>query len=136
MKEPKAHYEIAVGEDDSVCYEDGKAWPCKTWRKWMKSDSYRLATLEQKVQELTGSTAKHIRAIDQLRTDAHRAKLLQNAQMEWLAALNNYTGQRDTITVDRHIEMRDVTAFDSRYVKLVPGPETFQVKFGDGDWKS
>lgn len=136
MKEPKAHYR--ADDDyygDGVCAEDGKEWPCKTWRKWLKSDSYRIAELERKLAGEAQRNQLNNKRLNDLYRDAHRSKLIQDAQIEWLTALGKYTGLRDGIDIDISVEERDITTlFDTRRV-VVPDIETFRVRFGDGEWK-
>lgn len=135
MKEPKAHYRIGQG-DETFCRTDGQSWPCNTWRKWMKSDSYRIATLELRMTDTAHMISKMLDDITELKRHVHRINLIQDAQMKWLAALGNHTGLREGISIEQYTDEIDVpSAFGT--VKLrAPGPLIFRVRFGDGEWKS
>lgn len=136
MKDPSAtHY--PVGDDESTfCISDEEDWPCKTWRKWLKSPEYRITTLELRMTDTAHMISQILNDVATLKRDAHRAKLIQDAQMEWLAALGRHTGMAEGIEIDQFTEEIDVSsAFGS--VKLTaPGPLIFRVRFGNGEWKS
>jgi len=80
MKDPVEHFAVEppdYGED--ICAKDGQDWPCNTYQKWLKSDSYRIAELEAKLGALMGSVGRRDREIDSLKYCALRNEKLVDA---------------------------------------------------------
>ena len=137
MKDPsEKHYPIDVEDfgPDQVCAETGYDWPCKAWRKWTKSKDYRIARLEERVDKLTLNTVGDRKELARLRTARRRNGLITAAHTEWLAGLNQTTGHAAGIEVRRDVETIGVS--DGWAIKRVAMPETFEVRYGDGEWKS
>lgn len=135
MKDPVTHYAINDHPDADICMKDSQPWPCNTWRKWLKSPEYRIAQLEKIVEELQARDAATSKRIADLEKLAYRAKLIQDAQTEWLGSLNRHTGQCQKIQIIWSRQIIDTTSATSKWATYAPGRETFKVRFGDGDWK-
>lgn len=139
MKDPKAkHFGVDAEEFGTIliCAEDGKEWPCKTWRKWAKSKDYRIAELERRVNALTLSIEGIYKKASDLHFAVHRNELLTAAQMEWLAGLNRTTGHAAGVETRHEVEEVDVTNMFEIKPRRIPGRESFEVRYGGGEWKS
>lgn len=139
MKDPSSkHYGTDVDDfgPDLICAEDGKEWPCTTWRKWMKSKDYRIAELERLLAGLARELPQIQSSLSKLRAAVHRNELLTAAQTEWLAGLNQTTGHAAGIEVRCEVEGVDVTAFGAGLRSIAGARKTFEVRYGDGEWKS
>lgn len=137
MKDPsEKHFGIDAEEFGTIliCAEDGKEWPCKTWRKWAKSKDYRIAELGRRVDALVLSTESIYKKASDLHFAVHRNELLTAAHTEWLAGLNQTTGHAASIEMRRDVETIGVS--DGWAIKRLAMPETFEVRYGAGEWKS
>lgn len=131
MKEAKGHYEYAGdhdGEGEGICAKDGEEWPCPTWKKWIKSDSYRIAMLEEKVQRLILDSAGNRKELSLLRESNRRLNLYVRAGLSLAVAdlIRGVPAGSLTERVDR--ESQDFSTYDGR-VHRVASLEEYTVTY-------
>jgi hypothetical protein len=132
MKEPKKHVEI-YNENihQAYCDLDGEGWPCKTWRKWLKSDSYRIVLLQEKTDNLVGVLERQRKEIDNLK---YGARLDAATIHALIMAVNNGGGHID---VGQTQDVMNVATFFGSPITL-PGRKDFIVtyKFSGEVWEN
>jgi hypothetical protein len=132
MKEPNKHIEICNENiHQAYCDLDGEGWPCKTWRKWLKSDSYRLAELEAKFEGLMIGVTSQRDAIDNLK---YSARLDAATIHALIMAVNNGGGHID---VGQTQDVMNMATFFGSPITL-PGRKDFIVtyKFSGETWEN
>lgn len=124
MKKPKEHaYSDEYG--GVRCEADGQEWPCKTWRKWMKTPEYRIGLLEKEVETLRSSDAWLRQDVDRLRQDvdrlrdkAHRVEVTMKGVWPALSdLLQGKTG--GSLKVGENVEHQDFTTAGSYMAQRV-----------------
>lgn len=109
MKEPKGH----TYDDYDECVRCEKPWPCKTYRRFMKSKSYRLTELEAQVKNQAEQISSQARQLDQLRDRAHRLEVLVKGV--WPAVNDLLKGAvGGSLTVGEDVDYQDFTSWGGR----------------------
>lgn len=109
MKEPKGH----TYTDWDTCARCETDWPCKPYRRFMKSKSYRLTELEAQVKNLATRLDSVSKEATQLRDRVHRAEvLIQGSYPAMVDLLKGVTG--GNLTVHEEVDHLDVTSWGGR----------------------
>lgn len=135
MKDPsEAHYALEYDGEHDVCADDYAPWPCKTVRKWRKTNAFQITELKKINEALTKSNADLSKKINDAHRELHRVNVVQRAMLDWLGGID----PRGEFEIVSEVEHQEVHLIDDIYIKRVPTLETFKVRYGgeQGEWRS
>lgn len=113
MKEPKGH----TYTDYDNCIVCGTDWPCKPYRRFMKSKSYRLTELEAQVKNLATRVDSQGKELAQLRDRAHRLEVLTKGV--WPAVNDLLKGLvGGTLTVGEDVDYQEFQVFGGPPIRV------------------
>lgn len=85
MKDPSdVHFETDCWEADdwpgseSLCNACLEPWPCAKWKKWEKSNEYRIGQLEERVKALSKRLDAERQLNSELKDKVHRMEIWTN----------------------------------------------------------
>lgn len=132
MKEPKGHhpYDGEFGDDTGACVADSEEWPCKTWRRWIKSKDYRIAELEALTKRLEGESARHGERLREIeKTVRDDSNILRNGIYRAMTDVGAH-GRMGSLALDWQQDELDVSEFMSPRTR-VPLPAELTVIYKD-----
>ncbi|MFF0183507.1 hypothetical protein [Streptomyces sp. NPDC005244] len=136
MREPTDH-EASTNEYEPLhCVEDGKPWPCKTWRRWTKSKDYRIAELEaglKAAREHTSRLDSRLREAE--KTVREDSNILRNGIFRGMTDLGKH-GRMGNLTLNWSREAEDFTMATDRHRVRLAGPVELAVMYEDLDGRT
>lgn len=135
MKEPTDHYEVQPDEfiTETICAEDGKTWPCKTWQRWQQTDSYRLIQTEAEVKSLKSRLERLDKQAREERQKFHELELyVKGGLIPQMNDLVRY-GKADPVTTAHTQDYEQYSEFGSHLVSRVAGRIDYNVRYTSVD---
>lgn len=119
------------GHAIETCYECGTEWPCKTWRRWIKSKDYRIAELEAAVKRLANREGDQERQLHRLeQTVREDSNILRNGIFRAVSDVGRHN-RMGYLTLDWTQDTEDFTLAGSSHITRVAGRSELTVTYED-----
>lgn len=122
----KQKIDAHVEDDHGYCDWDGEVWPCKAWKKHVKSPGYRLNILEAEVNSLRG----RIRSIESADATVRQDLFQLRALVQTLLVAHG-DSELPHITIERSTEYDEMSFAHSAVIHRIPTLDLFEVHYTD-----